>query len=95
MSKVIEKKILPEYFEAVLHAKKNFELRKDDSDYEVGDWILLKEWDGREYTGRDLECKILYILRNVPEYGLKKGYCILSIRVDKIQLDYKDGRQPL
>ena len=56
---------------------------------------MLKEWDGREYTGRDLECKILYILRNVPKYGLKKGYCILSIRVEKIQLDYKDGRQPL
>lgn len=95
MGKVIQKKILPEYFEAVYKGNKSFELRKDDSNYEVGDWILLEEWDGREYTGRSLECRIKYILRNVPEYGLKKGYCILSIRVEKIGSYYKDGRQPL
>lgn len=81
MSKVIQKKVLPEYFEAVYKGNKSFELRKDDSDYEVGDWLRLEEWNGTEYTGRVLECKIKYILRNAPEYGLKKGYCILSIQV--------------
>lgn len=84
MSKTIEKKILPEYFEEVYHGRKRFELRKDDSNYNVGDWLLLREWDGKEYTGRTLDCKILYILRNAQEYGLKKGYCILSIEVRMI-----------
>ena len=48
---MIEKKILPEYFKAVYHREKTFELRKDDSDYQVGDMLKLREWDGEKYTG--------------------------------------------
>lgn len=75
-----ELKILPEYFEAVKKGIKNFELRKDDRDYQVGDMITLKEYtkDG-VYTGRGIaNLKIEYILRDCPDYGLKKGYCILG-----------------
>ena len=46
VGKTIEKKILPEYFKAVHHRQKTFELRKDDSDYQVGDMLRLREWDG-------------------------------------------------
>ena len=63
-------KILPEYFEAVLEGRKNFELRKDD--------IVLNEFDGEHLTGRSLLRNIKYILRDCPQYGLKKGYCILG-----------------
>lgn len=77
--KTHELKILPEYFQAVWNEEKTFELRKDDRDYKVGDWVLLKEWDGEKYTGSALILKINYILRNCEEYGLKDGYCILSI----------------
>ena len=73
-----EVKIRPEYYEAVLNGTKNFELRKDDRGYQVGDIVILKEWDGETYTGRDLALKIKYILRNCPEYGLMAGYCILG-----------------
>ena len=72
-------KILPEYYEAWLNGSKRFELRKDDRDYQVGDYIWLCEWDGTEYTGRSISMiPIKYILRNCPEYGLKEGYCILG-----------------
>lgn len=72
-------KILPEYFEQVMAGNKWFELRKDDRDYKVGDYIILREWDGSDYTGRNLQgISIRYILRNVPEYGLMDGYCILG-----------------
>ena len=78
---VIEKKLLPEYFEAVLSGKKTFEIRKDEDKIRVGDVIRLKEWgyDGK-YTGRVTERVVTYILRNVPEYGLMPGYCIISIK---------------
>ena len=74
-----ELKILPEYFKEVQSHNKQFELRKDDRDYHVGDWILLKEFDKGSYTGRESDCfKISYILRNCPEYGLLNGYCIIG-----------------
>lgn len=73
-----ELKILPEYFDDVIEGYKNFELRKYDRKYSVNDIILLKEWNGTEYTGRVVKRYVKYILRNCPQYGLKKGYCILG-----------------
>lgn len=72
-------KILPEYFEAVKDGRKKFELRKDDRNYQVGDWIYLQEYDGTNYTGRSINRQIRYVLRNYEEYGLKDGFCILSL----------------
>lgn len=74
-----ELKILPKYFDEVQSLNKQFELRKDDRDYRVGDLILLKEFENGHYTGRECGCfDITYILRNCPEYGLADGYCILG-----------------
>ena len=78
--KHIEKKCLPEYYQAVRKRIKTFEIRKDDADYEVGDILELYEWDGKEYTGHKIAREITYILRNCPEYGLADGYCILVIQ---------------
>ena len=74
-----ELKILRKYFVKVTLQKKKFELRKDDRDYKIGDTLILKEWNGEEYTGNYATRIITYILRDCPEYGLKKGYVILSI----------------
>lgn len=72
-------KILPEYFNEVQSLNKQFELRKDDRDYQVGDWLVLDEWENGEYTGRRIGClPIKYILRDCKEYGLMDGYCILG-----------------
>lgn len=77
--KIHELKITPEYFEAVRTRRKQFELRKDDRGYEVGDLVRLKEYENGDYTGREIGCYIIiYILRNCPEYGLKEGYCIIG-----------------
>lgn len=78
--KTIEKKILPVYFVEAEAGRKMFELRKDDSDYEVGDVLILREWDGFSYTGREVRREITYILRDVPGYGIEEGYCILSLK---------------
>ena len=77
--RIHELKISPQYFEDVKNKKKRFEIRKDDRDFNVGDLITLKEYDNGKYTGRVIEyIPIRYILRNVPEYGLKDGYCVLG-----------------
>lgn len=66
-----ELKIRPEYFVKVMSGEKTFEIRKDDRDYEVGDYILLKEFENGEYTGNESTyIEISYILRGCPEYGL-------------------------
>ncbi len=70
-------KILPKYFEAVKAKEKNFEIRKYERNYMVGDSLVLAEWDG-EYTGRRVLRKISYVLTDCPEYGLMDGYCILG-----------------
>lgn len=77
--KTHELKIKPKYFDDVISGKKNFEIRKDDRDYEVGDLITLKEYENGHYTGIEaINIPIRYILRNASEYGLKEGYCILG-----------------
>ena len=80
--RMISKKILPEYFEAVCQDKKTFELRKDEDEIEVGNRLQLEEWDPEkeDYTGRTVTVDVTYVLRNTPEYGLMDGYCIIGFK---------------
>lgn len=78
INKKHELKILPEFYEEVISGRKNFELRKDDRGFCVGDQIILKEFKNGEFTGRRASHTIKYILRNCPEYGLQDGYCIIG-----------------
>ena len=80
-----ELKILPKYYAAVWLGDKRFELRKNDRNYQEGDILLLREWDGKGYTGRYFSKFVDYVLESteendLSEYGLKKGFCILGLR---------------
>ena len=75
--KIICKKILPQYFEAVHNGTKTFEYRKDEDGIEEGDYIVLQEWDKDKYTGRNEVYKVGFVLRKFK--GLKNGYCVFSI----------------
>ena len=79
MLKIHELKILPEYYDAVRYGDKRFEIRKNDRDYHTGDILRLKEWDGKQYTGEELDAVVRYIYHGIDEYGLAEGYCIMSI----------------
>lgn len=74
-------KTWPAYFNPIETGKKNFELRKDDRPFEVGDDIILQEYDPekKEYSGKELQFIIGYIYRG-NEFGLKKGYCIIALK---------------
>ena len=81
-----------EVFKPVLKNKKTFEIRFNDRNFQVGDFLLLKETqftgeemkEGKplEYTGASCLVKITHILLG-PIYGLKEGWAILSIKLKK------------
>jgi Domain of unknown function (DUF3850) len=85
---VHELKTHPEYFAAIYSGIKNFELRKNDREYKIGDELLLREFvpkgyyeDGCNddmYTGRILHRRVDYILRG-GKFGLEEGYVVLAI----------------
>lgn len=83
--KKIEKKILPVYFNDVASEAKTFELRKDEDGIEPGDTLILREWTGGKYTGNCVIRRVSYVLRNVPEYGLMEGYCIIGMHCPSIE----------
>ncbi len=62
---LIEKKIWPKYFEAILKGKKNFEIRLNDFDAKENDTLILKEYnpDTKQYTGRELKKEITYVAK--------------------------------
>ncbi|EPN1567041.1 DUF3850 domain-containing protein [Cronobacter sakazakii] len=70
-------KILPEYFIPVLEGVKLAELRKNDRNYQVGDILVLCEWNG-EYTGEACEREVVHVA-DVGSY--LPGYVLLSMRV--------------
>ena len=77
--KVVEKKILPKYYDEVWTGIKTFELRKDEDDVQPMTTLILREWDGTKYTGRKLSALVVYVLRNCSQYGLMDGYAIYGI----------------
>ncbi len=86
--KVHELKIVEPYFLSVFNGNKNFEIRKDDRQFEIEDILLLKEWHNNDvdkkfsgFTGRFVFARVSYILRNVPDFGLKDGFCLMGIKV--------------
>lgn len=72
-------KISPKYFNDILKNNKNFEVRKDDRPYEVGDGLFLREYlPTKEYTGKEILAKVLYVYRGelcLPDH------CIMAIKV--------------
>ena len=79
--KTHELKILPEYFEPVLTGDKTFELRMDDRNFQVGDILVLKEWDSykQSFTSRETKRVVKYKYTGKDSFGLSKGFCILAL----------------
>ncbi len=61
----IEKKVWPKYFQKILDRIKTYELRLADFRCNVGDTLVLKEWDPqtKDYTGRALEKTVTLVIK--------------------------------
>jgi len=77
---VHELKILPEWFEQVITGAKRFECRKNDRNYQIGDVLILKEWD-MTFTGKFTRVRVFSILSD--EQYTQPNYIIMSIEVIK------------
>lgn len=78
--KIYELKTETAYFRPLLDRKKNFEIRKNDRGFRVGDWLKLREiYENGRYSGREVLREITYVFSD-EEYGLKDGYCVLGLK---------------
>lgn len=74
-------KISTGIFESANSMEKNFEIRENDRDFKVGDYLILQEWNGIEYTGRETTPReVTYILSSIYFYGLSTGYVALGLK---------------
>lgn len=75
-----ELKIYPKYFEDVISGQKAFEVRKNDRNFNVGDMLILKEWDNIKYSGRNVKAKVIYLMDD-KFIGIQQGYVVLGIEL--------------
>jgi ribosomal protein S17 len=84
----IEKKCWTEFFEKVLSGEKNFEVRLADFECQMGDILVLREWDPKtkEYTGRQIEKTVGFVLKTKdlsfwPKEEVDKyGYMVMGLK---------------
>lgn len=74
-------KIYPEYFDLIRKGKKRFELRKNDRDFHVEDFLALNEWDGERYTGRSIMVKVIYMMNPNDVMTCQGDYALMSITI--------------
>lgn len=69
------------HFNDVISKKKTFEVRYNDRDYQVGDTVLLMDYDEDSYTGRTCEVEIIYL----TSFAQKDDWVVFGFEI----LDYK------
>lgn len=77
-SKTHDVKIEKQYYDRIISGQKRFEIRYNDRDYQVGDWVYLECLDecGSE-TGKKLAVKIIY----TSNFEQKNGYIVFGFTV--------------
>lgn len=85
-------KIASNYFDDIVAGRKTFEVRKNDRDFHVGDFLALNELTPHECnekhehleTGRSVLMYVHYILDD-PAY-VKEGYVIMGIEACSVDI---------
>ncbi|CAO0822454.1 putative DUF3850 domain-containing protein [Desulfarculales bacterium] len=87
-----ELKEWPEFFVHTLSGRKKFQLRLNDRDFQVGDELLIKEWDNKGeygspaektepvgYTGRAVVLRVDYIMRSEDTRGVESKFVPIAL----------------
>lgn len=70
-------KTWPDFFKKIDSGEKNFEIRKNDRGFKVGDSLILEEYnsDQMKFTGRKIKKRIVY----VTDFMQKPGYIVMGL----------------
>ncbi len=71
-------KIHPDYFALQVAGLKRFEVRHNDRDYQIGDVLILNEFDGEKYTGRSITVEVTSMLDADDFDGIIDEFVILG-----------------
>ena len=73
-------KTIQPYYNDSKRGIKLFEVRKNDRDYQVGDFFVQEEFntETQDLTGDNFKSKIIYLLRG-GQFGIADDYCVLGI----------------
>lgn len=89
------KKIENEYFEMQLDGSKQFEIRKNDCDYQVGDFILLQEIKELHNTNyqciRDFSVRTIKFMKDYGACKIHTGRYIVVEITCVIDYEQKEG----
>lgn len=82
--KTHELKCILEPFQQKWNGNKNWEYRKNDRDFKVGDILIEKEYDSvaDSYSGREIVEKVTWVLPG-GLFGVPIEYCIMSTEIIK------------
>lgn len=76
-----ELKLSTEFFGRVQSGQKTFEIRKNDRDFQVGDVLILREWDPSERLYIDYSAPIRANVVYMTSFEQKDGYVVLGIEL--------------
>jgi len=86
--KIHKLKTVNPYFNDIWNRIKNFDVRQNDRNFKIGEYLLLREYDPNtlnKYLFRELLCRIFYIFKDSK--FLKKGFIIMGIHIiEKVRL---------
>ncbi len=78
-------KLSVEYFDHVKNGTMDFQIRKNDRNYMVGDTLIFSEHESREikcFTGNQITRIVKYIIQG--KFGLPEDICILGLRKEEL-----------
>lgn len=74
-------KTLNPFFSDVYAGIKTFEVRKNDRDFKVYDWVVLQEYDNETgYTGSFITAQITYILKG-GQFGIDDKFVVMGFKI--------------
>lgn len=74
-------KIWPGFIDAIWDDLKRYEVRRDDRNYGVGDWLIMREWDpDTELWGADMLSAVVTHKTSGGHLGIPAGHCVLGVR---------------
>lgn len=76
-----ELKCHPKYFQRLATGQKNFEIRENDRNYQVGDRLIIKEYDPQigwpDHGAYDV---LVFDVTYIETYALVQGFVALGLR---------------